>query len=156
MTFRGVDSAVGKKAYFPKRQTAPLISWNILPFNGSSGVLALVLWVTFIGQDNGGEVCGSGSEGFWELDLLVDWIAVGNRARHRSQSALSGHGHKAYTQLQQCQIQYQWYCLMQCTLINYTKYVKYWEDLLLWNDKHATESCSVTNIGSIRCDYFKG
>lgn len=59
-----------------------------------------MLALLVIGQDDGGEVCGSGSEGIWELEFFFDWIAVGNRARHRSQSALSGHGHKAYTQLQ--------------------------------------------------------
>lgn len=78
-----------------------------LPFNGSSKILALLFRVLFICQDDGGEVCGDGSEGFWEVEFLSDRIAVGNRARHRSQSALSGHGHKAYTQLQQRQLQYQ-------------------------------------------------
>lgn len=78
---------------------------NILPFNDRSNVPAApLLRAPLICQDDGGEVCGGGGEGLWE--------AVGNRARHRSQPALSGHWHKAYTQLQ-CQIQYQWYCLMQ-------------------------------------------
>lgn len=63
-----------------------------LPFNGSSNVLAPLL---FIGQDNGAEVCGDGSEVFWQF--ILDRVAVGNRASYRSQSALSGHGHKAYT-----------------------------------------------------------
>lgn len=65
-----------------------------LPFHGSSNVLAPLLFI-FISQDNGAEVWGDGSEVFWQF--IFDWVAVGNRARYRSQSALSGHGHKAYT-----------------------------------------------------------
>lgn len=79
------------------------------PFGGSSEVLVLLF--TFSSQNNGAEVRSGGSEGFWELDLLVNSITVGKRARYRSQSALSGHGQKAYTQLQR-QAQYQRYCLM--------------------------------------------
>lgn len=40
-----------------------------LPFSGSWKVLALF---TVSSQNNGAEVRGRGSEGFWELDLLVD------------------------------------------------------------------------------------
>lgn len=80
----------------------------LLPYSDGSQTLALLLLgFTFIGQNDWSEVCGSGSEGLWEVESHINWIAVGNRARHRSQSALSGQGHKAYTWLQQSQIQYQ-------------------------------------------------
>lgn len=43
---------------------------NKLPFSGSRKVLSLCFTVS--SQNNGAEVRGYGSEGFWELDFLVN------------------------------------------------------------------------------------
>lgn len=66
-------------------------------------------------QNNGAEVCGRGGEGFWQPDLLLNRVTVGKRARYRSQAALSGRGQKAYTQLQQHQLQHQRHRLMHAS-----------------------------------------
>ena len=50
-------------AYFPMNVV------NKLPFSGSWKALALHFPIT--SKDNGAEVRGRGSEGFWELDFLV-------------------------------------------------------------------------------------
>lgn len=93
------------------------------------------LSVPLPGQDDGGEVCGRGGEGLWKLGGSTDWIAMGNRARYRSQSALSGHGHKPYTQLQQSQLQHQYHLMITNLYVDArsTKSLKHnvWKDELI-------------------------
>lgn len=85
-----------------------------LPLSSVSQASAPLLSLS--SQNNGAEVRGRGSEGFWQPDLLLNRVTVGKRARHRSQAALSGRGQKAYTQLQQHQLHHRRHGLMHASV----------------------------------------